>query len=107
MEAEKYSSPFLKERLANMDPLLVKIASTRMRLVARIEDLLKERGWTKTEFIKRLGTSHNHLSRLMRTDCSMEIESLVQIAHAFDIEVRDLFPEASYFETKNENDGSK
>ena len=101
MEAAKHSSPFLKERLANMDPLLVKIVSTRMRLAARIDDLMKDRGWTSLDVANKLGTTKDHVTHILSAECTLDIEGLVQIAHAFEIEVRDLFPEVSYFETKD------
>ena len=101
MEANKHSSPFLKERLAKMDPLLVKIVSTRMRLAARIDDLMKERKLKKVELAKKIGTNRGHIADILSGECYLDINGLVQIAHAFEIEVRDLFPEVSYFETKD------
>lgn len=94
-EAIKYTSPLLKERLANVDPLLRETVHTKMRLAARIDDLREAKGWSRTAFAEKFGKRPSEITKWLSGDHNFTVEVLVSIAHVLDESVSSLFVDPS------------
>jgi transcriptional regulator with XRE-family HTH domain len=94
-EARKYSSPVLKERLANVDPLLRETIRAKMRLAARIDDLREEKGWSRSQFAEKFGKRPSEITKWLSGDHNFTVEVLVSIAHVLGENLSSLFVDPS------------
>ncbi len=90
-EARKYSSPKLKSLLEQISPQKREIIKVRMQVSARIEDLLEEKGWTKSKFAEKVNKHPSEITRWVSGTHNFSLETLTEIAIAFGIGTPELF----------------
>jgi len=54
-KARKYTRSKLQELLEEVTPLEMEQTKTKMQLAARIEDLMRAKGWNKSQFAQKVG----------------------------------------------------
>ncbi len=73
--------------MIDQTPLLTKMkVSVRMRIAARIMDLLGESGLTKSEFASKIGKQPSEITKWLSGTHNFTIETLCEIAIALDVE---------------------
>ena len=54
-KAREYNSPKLSELLAEITPLEMEKTKVKMQISARIEELMEQKGWNKSELAEKVG----------------------------------------------------
>jgi transcriptional regulator with XRE-family HTH domain len=100
--ARKYSSPLLQKVLDRITPLQSMEVSTKMQIAARIDDMIRERGWSKSEFAEKVNKNPSEISRWLSGIHNFTIDTLCEIAVVLGVQFSDLFAEnkIQVFETK-------
>jgi|GEM_PF-605159 len=89
--ARKYSSDKINAILNRITPLTKMEVSSKMDLAARIDDLIKEKGWSKIQFAEKVNKNPSEVSRWLGGGHNFTIDTLCEIAVAFGLELKDLF----------------
>lgn len=89
-KARKYKSPLIDELLKELTPLEMKQAKLKMQLAAKIEDLIKSKSWSKSEFAEKIGKHPSEITKWLSGTHNFTIDILMEIALAFKIELSDL-----------------
>ncbi len=61
--------------------------------VAKIEELLAEKGWSRAELARRSGIQQPHITNLMNAHKATSLATLVKLANAFEVHPRELLAE--------------
>lgn len=62
-KARKYNSSKLKELLDEVTPLEMEQTKNKMQLAARIEDLMRAKGWNKSQFAEKVGKHPSEITK--------------------------------------------
>jgi len=62
--------------------------------VARIDELLKAKGWSRAELGRRTGIDPPHITRLMKAESPTSLDTLTKVANALEVHVADLIQPA-------------
>jgi len=89
--ARKYSSPVIKALLCNILPVVKKQNHTRMTIAARLDDLIKARGWSKSVFAEKVNKNPSEVSKWLSGTQNFTIDTLAEIAFALNIPIAELF----------------
>jgi transcriptional regulator with XRE-family HTH domain len=65
-----------------------------------IKKLLKQKGWTLEDLAKETGFSASHLSFIQRGKANTKLKTLLIIANALEVNIRDLFADPNEEETE-------
>lgn len=57
----------------------------------RLKELIKEKGISTKDFASKVGISYNYSSELVRGDKFPRQDTLIEIAKALDVDIRELF----------------
>ncbi len=100
--AKKHDSTFLREKLANISPVTKMVIHTKMHLAVRIANMIKERGWNKSEFAEKLNKRPSEITKWLSGGHNFTIDTLCEIAVVLGVQFHDLFAEnkIQVFETK-------
>ena len=79
MEATKYYSPILDELLDSITPEEQRRTENRMRISAKIEDLMKEQGLSQVQLAERLGKKPSLVSKWLSGEQNFTVETLSDI----------------------------
>lgn len=90
-KAKKHSSKILTELLSEISPLEMKKTKEKMMLAARIEDLVNEKGWTKSQFAKKMGKNPSEITKWYSGTQNFTTEILTHISFVLEVNVADLF----------------
>lgn len=90
-KARKYKSPLIDKLLKEVTPLEMEQAKLKMQLAAKIEDLIKSKSWSKSEFAEKIGKHPSEITKWLSGTQNFTIDILMEIAFAFKIELSDLF----------------
>lgn len=74
-------------------PLTKMLMETKMLLAARIDDLIIEKGWSKSDFAAKVGKKSSEISKWLSGTHNFAMETLCQIAIVMEIKFRELFTE--------------
>ena len=89
--ARKHKSRVLSELLSEITPVEKMQARTKMSLAARLDDLLKSRGWGKTEFAEKVNKNPSEITKWLSGTQNFTIDTLAEIALVLDMSVAELF----------------
>ncbi len=78
-KAEKYSSPLIKELMAERDPVQTAKTRNRMILAAKIEDAYKAKGWNKKEFAEEMGKEPSVITKWLSGTHNFTADTLTEI----------------------------
>ncbi|MBL0340880.1 MAG: helix-turn-helix transcriptional regulator [Bacteroidetes bacterium] len=98
----KVDSPLINEIMRSTSPVTVMGCSVKMRLSALLDDMIKERGWSKTEFAEKMNKQPSEITKWLGGCHNFTIDTLCEIAVVLGVQFRDLFAEKNIqvFETK-------
>lgn len=89
-KARKYSSLKLTELLNEVTPVEMEQTKIKMQLATRIEDCMRSKGWSKSEFADRVGKHPSEITKWFSGTQNFTIEVLTEIAFALGVEVTSL-----------------
>ncbi len=89
-KARKYKSPLIDELLKQVTPLEMEQAKLKMQLAAKIEDLIKSKSWSKSEFAEKIGKHPSEITKWLSGTQNFTIDTLIEIAFIFKIKLSDL-----------------
>jgi transcriptional regulator with XRE-family HTH domain len=90
-KARKYKSQLIDELLEETTPLEMEQTKTKMQIAAKIEDFLKLKGWSKSEFAQKVGKNPSEITKWLSGVQNFTIDVLIEIAIAFEINISELF----------------
>ena len=90
-KARKYESPILKELLDEITPIEMEQTKVKMQLAAHIEDLMKARGWGKSQFAEKVGKNPSEITKWLSGTQNLTVDVLTEIAFALGVDVQTLF----------------
>jgi transcriptional regulator with XRE-family HTH domain len=80
----------VKALLAEITPAEKLRTQTKMGLAARIDDLIREKRWSKSEFAKKLDKQPSEVSKWLSGTHNFTIDTLADIAILFNLSVTEL-----------------
>lgn len=89
--ARKHRSRVVSELLSEITPVEKMQTRTKMTLAARLDDLLKARGWGKSEFAERVNKNPSEITRWLSGTQNFTVDTLAEIAEVLGMSVAELF----------------
>lgn len=98
----KIDSPLINEIMNSTSPVIAMECSVKMQLSALIDDMINERGWSKSEFAAKMNKQPSEITKWLGGCHNFTIDTLCEIAVVLGVQFRDLFAEKNIqvFETK-------
>lgn len=89
--AKKYRSPVINKLLTEISPVEKLQITTKMSLAARLDDLISERGWGKSEFAEKVNKNPSEITKWLSGTQNFTIDILSEIALALNLPIVELF----------------
>ena len=86
-KARNYSSSKLQELLDEITPLEMEQTKVKMQIAARIEDFMKARNWSKSQFATKFGKNTSEITKWLSGTQNFTIDVLTEIASTFEVEL--------------------
>ncbi len=90
-KARVYNSPKLSELLAEITPLEMEKTKVKMQISARIEELMEQKGWNKSELAEKVGKHPSEITKWMSGTQNFTMEVLTEIAFTLGVDVSVFF----------------
>lgn len=90
-KARKYNSSKLQELLDEVTPIEMEQTRNKMQLAARIEELMRAKGWNKSQFAERVGKNPSEITKWLSGTQNFTVDVLTEIASALSVELTALF----------------
>jgi transcriptional regulator with XRE-family HTH domain len=86
-----YNSSKLQELLDEVTPLEMEQTKVKMQLAARIEDFMRAKGWSKSQFAEKVGKNPSEITKWFSGTQNFTTDVLTEIASALGVELSALF----------------
>jgi len=90
-KARKYNSGTLQELLDEITPVEMEQTKVKMQLAARIEDLMRAKGWSKSQFAENVGKNPSEITKWFSGTQNFTTDVLTEIAFVLGVELAALF----------------
>jgi transcriptional regulator with XRE-family HTH domain len=90
-KARKHYSPKLQELFNEVSPVEMEQTKIKMQLAARIEDLVKSKGWNKSKFAKVVDKNPSEITKWFSGNQNFTVDVLTEIAFVLGVETSFLF----------------
>lgn len=90
-KARKYTSIKLQSIFDEITPVEMEKTRVKMLLAARIEDLMRAKGFTNSQFAEKVGKSPSEVTKWLSGTQNLTIDILTEIAFALNVPVAALF----------------
>ena len=90
-KAEKYSSPLIKQLMAERNPEETAKVRNRMILAAKIADGIKAKGWNKVGFAKEMGKEPSVITKWLSGTHNFTADTLTEIGRKLNIELLNIW----------------
>ena len=90
-KARKYNSSKLQELLDEVTPLEMEQTKVKMQLAARIEDFMRAKGWSKSQFAEKIGKNPSEITKWFSGTQNFTTDVLTVIASTLGVELTALF----------------
>lgn len=90
-KARKYNSGVLQELLDEITPVEMEQTKVKMQLAARIEDFMRAKGWSKSQFAEKVGKNPSEITKWFSGTQNFTTDVLTEIAFVLGIELAALF----------------
>lgn len=91
MKARRYRSSAIQELLDEITPAEREQVKLKMQIAARIEDVMKAKGLTKSDFAQKAGKHPSEITKWLSGTHNFTTDTLVEIALALGVNVSTLF----------------
>lgn len=89
--AKKQSSTIVSQLLSEIAPVEKLQANIKMNLAARLDDLIKSKGWGKSEFAEKVNKNPSEITKWLSGTQNFTLDTLAEIALALNMPVEELF----------------
>lgn len=96
-KARKHSSPKLLKLLEEITPIEMEQTKVKMQLAARIEDLMIDKGWSKSQFAQKVGKHPSEITKWISGTHNFTIEVLTEIASCLGVKLPELLGQKRVF----------
>lgn len=86
-KARKISSPLISGIMGEMTPVEKIQTAVKMRLAAKLDDLIRQRGWSKGDFADRVGKHPSEITKWLSGTHNFTTDTLSEIAIALGVTV--------------------
>jgi len=86
-KARKISSPLISGIMDELTPVEKVQTAVKMRLAGKLDDLIKQRGWSKGDFADRVGKHPSEITKWLSGTHNFTIDTLSEIAVALGVTV--------------------
>lgn len=86
-KARKISSPLISGIMDELTPVEKVQTAVKMRLAAKLDDLIRQRGWGKGEFAEHLGKHPSEITKWLSGTHNFTTDTLSEIAVALGVTV--------------------
>ncbi|MBX2923846.1 MAG: helix-turn-helix transcriptional regulator [Chitinophagaceae bacterium] len=83
--ARKYSSPIIEKITSEASAEETNRIENKMLFAARLDDLIKEKGWSKVFFAEKLGKKPSEITKWLSGTHNFTMDTLSDIAFVFDL----------------------
>jgi len=90
-KARMYNSSKLQELLDEVTPLEMEQTKVKMQLAARIEDFMRAKGWSKSQFAEKVGKNPSEITKWFSGTQNFTTDVLTEIASSLGVELSALF----------------
>lgn len=90
-KARKYNSSVINELLTEISRVEKLQITNKMTLAVRLDDLISERGWSKTEFAEKADKNPSEITKWLSGTQNFTIDTLSEIALALNLPIAELF----------------
>ena len=90
-KARKNKSPLIDELLKEATLLEMEQAKLKMQVASKIEDLIKSKSWSKSEFAEKIGKHPSEITKWLSGTQNFTLDILTEIVFVFKIKLSDLF----------------
>jgi len=90
-KARMYNSSKLQELLDEVTPLEMEQTKVKMQLAARIEDFMRAKGWSKSQFAEKVGKNPSEITKWFSGTQNFTTDVFTEIASALGVELSALF----------------
>lgn len=90
-KSKMHNSASLEELMAEIIPLEMAQTQAKMELAARIEDLMKAKGWNKKQLAAAVGKQPSEVTKWCSGTQNLTMDVLTEIAFALEVELASLF----------------
>jgi transcriptional regulator with XRE-family HTH domain len=90
-KARVYNSSKLQELLDEVTPVEMEQTKIKMQLAARIEDFVRAKGWSNSQFAEKVGKNPSEITKWFSGTHNFTIDVLTEIAFALGIGLTELF----------------
>jgi transcriptional regulator with XRE-family HTH domain len=90
-KARVYNSSKLQELLDEVTSVEMEQTKIKMQLAARIEDFVRAKGWSNSQFAEKVGKNPSEITRWFSGTHNFTIDVLTEIAFALGIGLTELF----------------
>ena len=80
-----YKSPILKELIGNISLDELQKTESKMRLALKIDDAIKSKGFSKTEFAKKINKNNSEISKWLSGTHNFTHDTLILLQNELDI----------------------
>jgi len=86
-KARKISSPLISGIMDELTPVEKIQTAVKMRLAAKLDDLIRQRGWSKGDFADRVGKHPSEITKWLSGTHNFTTDTLSEIAVALGVTV--------------------
>ena len=86
-----FKSNLMDELLDEITPLEMEKVKVKMLLSARIEELIKQKGFSKSKFAEEVNKNNSVITRWLSGTQNLTTDALVEIAFALNLGIKELF----------------
>ena len=88
---KRHSSPLIKKILAEITPAQRERVANKMLLAARLDDLMQERGWGKSQFAEKVDRNPSEITKWLSGSHNFTLDTLTDISMVFGISLSELY----------------
>lgn len=89
-KARKHSSLLLEDLLNEVTPLEMEQTKNKMLVSNRIENLIREKGWNKSQFAAKIGKNPSEVTKWLSGTQNFTIDILTEIALELGVDIQSL-----------------
>lgn len=88
---KRHSSPLIKKILEEITPEQKQRVANKMLLAARLDDLMKAKGWGKSQFAEKVKRNPSEITKWLSGSHNFTKETLTDISIALGISLEELY----------------
>ena len=88
---KRHGSPLIKKIMAEITPEEKQRVANKMLLAARLDDLMQEKGWGKSQFAEKVDRNPSEITKWLSGLHNFTLDTLTDISLAFGLSLSELY----------------